>query len=78
MRYDCPVSVFLKMTVCYWRAMYSLTNYAVVIVRAKVSLCIVKNPKDGDFHTSGDSTTEFSSIYYFPKKRCPKVYEGGM
>ena len=32
-----PVSVFLKMTVYHSGVMYSLTTYAVVIVRVKVS-----------------------------------------
>ena len=32
-----PVSFFLKMTVCHSRVRDSLTTYAVVIVRVKVS-----------------------------------------
>lgn len=39
----------------------------------------MKNPEDGDFHTSGYCTAEFSSIFYCLKKRVPRsLYEGGM
>ena len=32
----------------------------------------MKNPEDGDFHTSGDSTAEFNYIYYCLEKGVPR------
>ena len=40
--------------------------------QSQSELCIVKNPEDGDFHTSGDSTAEFNYIYYCLKKGVPR------
>ena len=69
-----PVSFFLKMTVCHSFEGEGLPNdLCGCHCQSQSGLCIVKNPEDGDFHTSGDSTAEFSSIYYCLKKRCPKV-----
>ena len=56
-----------------------LTTYAVVIVRVKVSLCIVKNPEDADIHTSGDSTAGIQFHLLLSKKGVPRsLYEDGV
>ena len=74
-----PVSFFLKMTVLSFEGDGLPNDLCGCHCQSQSELCIVKNPEDGDFHTSGDSTAEFSSIYYCLKKGVPRsLYEGGM
>lgn len=47
--------------------------------QSQSELCIVKNPEDGDFHTSGDSTAGIQFHLLLSKKGVPRsLYEGGM